>query len=59
MSKFNPKAISRALLPNTEGFTFMATMKDGSIQRKKIVKDEQGLHDVEDFTNIESWFRIK
>lgn len=59
MAKINLKALNRANLPNTDGFTFMANMVDGSTQQKTVVKNEHGLHLVEDFQNILSWYRIK
>lgn len=58
MSKLNTKALPTAWLPNQDGFTFMANMKNGTIEQKKVFKNEEGLHMVEDYQNIQSWFKI-
>ncbi len=57
--KLNTKALNTAWLPNQDGFVFAANMKDGTTVTKTVVKNEKGLHMVEDFENIVSWSRIK
>lgn len=59
MSKLNTKALPTAWLPNQDGFTFVANLKNGTQEIRKVFKNEQGLHMVEGYQDILNWSRIK
>ena len=47
-----------ALLPNKEGFEFVALLKDGSRVKSKVVKDDNGLHSFAEFNKTIGWFPL-
>lgn len=48
-----------ALLPNKEGFEFIAVLKNRNIVKSKIIKDENGLHIFPEFSNSIGWLDLK
>lgn len=43
-------------LPNVAGYTFLAAMKDGTVQRKAVIRDSQGgFYTVENYSEILAW----
>ena len=40
-----------SLLPNKEGFEFIAVLKNENIVKSKVIKDENGLHRFPEFSN--------
>jgi hypothetical protein len=46
------------LLPNKEGFEFIAVLKDGNKVKTKVFKDENGLHRFVEFSNSIGWFPL-
>lgn len=46
------------LLPNKEGFEFIAVLKDGSRVKAKVVKDDNGLHRFAEFNKTIGWFPL-
>lgn len=47
-----------ALLPNKEGFEFIAILKDGSKVKTKVVKDNNGLHRFAEFNKTIGWIPL-
>ena len=47
-----------ALLPNKEGFEFIAVLKDGKKVKTKVIKDGNGLHRFVEFSNTIGWFPL-
>ena len=41
-----------SLLPNIEGFKFIAVMKNGNLRWSTVQKDEKGLHRLVDFNEM-------
>jgi len=46
------------LLPNKEGFEFIAVLKDGRKVKTKVIKDKNGLHRFVEFSNSIGWFPL-
>lgn len=46
------------LLPNKEGFEFIAILKDGNKVKTKVVKDDKGLHSFPEFNKTIGWFPL-
>ena len=47
-----------ALLPNKEGFEFIAVLKDGSKVKTTVTKDNNGLHSFDEFIETIGWFPL-
>lgn len=47
-----------ALLPNKEGFEFIAILRDGSKVKTKVVKDNNGLHRFAEFNKTIGWIPL-
>lgn len=47
-----------ALLPNKEGFEFIALLNDGSRVKSVVVKDDNGLHHFAEFNKTIGWFPL-
>lgn len=47
-----------ALLPNKEGFRFIALLNDGSRVKAVVVKDDNGLHRFAEFNKTIGWFPL-
>jgi len=47
-----------ALIPNKEGFEFIAVLKDGSEIKTKVLKDNSGLHRFVEFNDTIGWFPL-
>ena len=47
-----------ALLPNKEGFEFIAILNDGSKVKTKVIKDKNGLHYFEEFSKTIGWLPL-
>lgn len=47
-----------ALLPNKEGFKFVALLNDGSRVKAVVVKDDNGLHSFAEFNKTIGWFPL-
>ena len=47
-----------SLLPNKEGFEFMAILKDGSRVNAVVVKDDNGLHRFAEFNKTIGWIPL-
>lgn len=48
-----------SMLPNKEGFEFIAVLKNDNIVKAKIIKDENGLHTFLEFKNSIGWLDLK
>ena len=48
-----------SLLPNKEGFEFIAVLKNGDIVKSKVIKDENGVHRFPEFSNSIGWLDLK
>ena len=48
-----------SLLPNKEGFEFIAVLKNENIVKSKVIKDENGLHMFPEFSNSIGWLDLK
>ena len=46
------------LLPNKEGFEFIAILKDGNKVKTKVVKDNNGLHRFAEFNKTIGWIPL-
>lgn len=46
---------SKAVIPNIEGFKFIAVHKDGSLLHGVVKKDEAGLHYIDNYKNVIGW----
>ena len=42
-------------LPNTAGYTFLAALKDGTVERKQAVKTSAGTYNVPGYNDILAW----
>lgn len=47
-----------ALLPNKEGFEFIAVLKNGNKVKTKVFKDENGLHRFAEFNKTIGWLPL-
>jgi hypothetical protein len=47
-----------SMLPNQEGFKFLAIYKDGLVKENVVIKDKNGLHHISDYKLIESWTHL-
>jgi hypothetical protein len=47
-----------SLLPNIEGFKFIAVMKNGNLRWSTVQKNEKGLHRVVDFNEMIGWYEL-
>ena len=46
------------LLPNKEGFEFIAVLRDGRKVKTKVVKDDNGLHCFAEFNKTIGWLPL-
>lgn len=46
------------LLPNKDGFEFIAILKDGNKVKTKVVKDDKGLHSFPEFNKTIGWIPL-
>jgi len=54
----NLKIKELALIPNKEGFEFIAALKDGGEVQTKVFKDNSGLHRFVEFNDTIVWFPL-
>jgi len=54
----NLKMKELALIPNNEGFEFIAVLRDGSEVKTKVFKDNSGLHRFVEFNDTIGWFPL-
>ena len=47
-----------ALLPNRDGFEFIAVLKTGEKVKSKVYKDENGLHCFVEYINTIGWLPL-
>ena len=48
-----------SLLPNIEGYKFIAVMKNGNLRWSTVQKDEKGLHRVNGFNEMIGWYELR
>lgn len=47
-----------SILPNTEGFKFLAILKDGTIREDEVIKSANGMHKIADYKNTIGWLHL-
>ena len=47
-----------SILPNQEGYEFIAILKDGSQVQTIVKKDEKGMHYFDEYPNSKGWLSI-
>jgi hypothetical protein len=50
---------NKAILPNRDGFIFLAVFPDGTTKQDTVTRNEHGVHTCTYFIEMIGWYKIK